>query len=171
MYYLKELQHSLKLNPAFFTSDLREHLKKRLLAEVEGSCTGRYGFIICILKITNIDKGLINLEGFAEYKLKYLGIVFKPFRGEVVEGTVSSVNKMGFFCDVGPLNVFISTHLIDASFEFDPNGNPPCFHDPSSNTKIMKGTPIRVKLVGIKTDATQVFAIGSIREDYLGVVF
>eukprot|EP00834_Sanchytrium_tribonematis_P008132 NODE_870_length_3391_cov_0.839915.p3 type:complete len:172 gc:universal NODE_870_length_3391_cov_0.839915:2371-2886(+) len=170
MYFLKELTHSLKLHPAFFTANLKEHLKKRLLAEIEGSCSGRFGYIVCVLKITNIDKGVINLEGYAEYHIKYLCIVFKPFKGEVVEGIVSSVNKMGFFCDVGPLNVFISTHLIDNTFEFDPNGNPPCFVDSRRETKIQKGTTMRIKLVGIKADATQIFAIGSIKEDYLGIV-
>ena len=170
MYYLKELNHSLKLHPAFFTANLKDHLKKRLLAEVEGSCSGRYGYIVCVLKIIKIDKGIINLDGHAEYQIKYQCIVSKPFKGEVVEGIVNSVNKMGFFCEVGPLNVFISTHLIDNSFAFDPNGNPPCFTDGSSDLKIQKGASIRLKLVGIKADASQIFAIGSIKEDYLGIV-
>eukprot|EP00835_Amoeboradix_gromovi_P005206 NODE_468_length_8097_cov_0.251813.p6 type:complete len:172 gc:universal NODE_468_length_8097_cov_0.251813:1625-2140(+) len=169
MYYLKELNHSLKLHPAFFTANLKDHLKKRLLAEVEGSCSGRYGYITCVLRIVKIAKGIINLEGQAEYQIKYLAVVFKPFKGEVVEGVVNSVNKMGFFCDVGPLNVFTSTHLIDNTFRFDPNGNPPCFTD-NSDSKIQKGTSIRLKLVGIKTDAAQIFAIGSIKEDYLGII-
>ena len=171
MYFLKELSHSLKLHPAFFTANLKDHLKSRLLAEVEGSCSGRYGYIVCVLKIIKIDKGIINLAGQAEYHMKYMAVVFKPFKGEVVEGIVSTVNKMGFFCEVGPLNVFISTHLVDNHFSFDPNGNPPCFADSTDpDLKIQKGASIRLKLVGIKADATQLFAIGSIKEDYLGIV-
>lgn len=169
MYYLKALHHSLKLHPAFFTAHLKEHLKKRLLAEVEGSCSGRFGYIVSVLKITNIDKGKINLSGQAEYHITYLAIVFKPFKGQVVEGIVNTTNKMGFFVDVGPLNVFISTHLIGDGFKFNPNSNPPAFED-AEDSRIQKGTQVRLKLVGIKADVLQIFAIGSIKEDYLGII-
>jgi DNA-directed RNA polymerase subunit E'/Rpb7 len=29
----------------------------------------------------------------------------------VVDAVVTNVNKMGFFADVGPLSVFVSTHV------------------------------------------------------------
>lgn len=38
-------------------------------------------------------------------------IVLKPFKGEVVDGIVGQVNKMGFFVEVGPLQAFVSSHV------------------------------------------------------------
>ena len=36
------------------------------------------------------------VEGQAEFAIKYKAIVYRPFRGEVVDGVVASVNKVGF---------------------------------------------------------------------------
>ncbi len=35
------------------------------------------------------------VDGGAEFKIKYSAIVYRPFRGEVVDGVVTSVNKVG----------------------------------------------------------------------------
>lgn len=58
-----------------------------------------------------IDMGrgkIIPNDGSAEFEVKYKAIVWRPFRGEVVDGIVSNVQALGIFVDVGPLNVFIS---------------------------------------------------------------
>lgn len=49
--------------------------------------------------------------GQARFKCSYTAIVMKPFKGEVVDGKVMNVNKMGFFANVGPLQVFVSSHV------------------------------------------------------------
>lgn len=49
--------------------------------------------------------------GQARFKCSYTAIVMKPFKGEVVDGKVATVNKMGFFAYVGPLQVFVSSHV------------------------------------------------------------
>lgn len=49
--------------------------------------------------------------GQARFKCQYTAIVMKPFKGEVVDGKVVNVNKMGFFAMVGPLQVFVSSHV------------------------------------------------------------
>jgi DNA-directed RNA polymerase II subunit RPB7 len=35
---------------------------------------------------------------------------------------------------------------------------------------IQKDVRVRLKLVGTRVDATEIFAIGTIKEDYLGVI-
>jgi len=52
--------------------------------------------------------------------------------------------------------------------KFDPNANPPCFA--SEDQVIEKGTKVRLKIVGTRVDATEIFAIGTIKEDHLGVI-
>ena len=34
-----------------------------------------------------------------------MAVVFRPFKGEVLDAIVTTVNKMGFFAEVGPLQV------------------------------------------------------------------
>ncbi|KAK4704997.1 DNA-directed RNA polymerase II subunit RPB7, partial [Phenoliferia sp. Uapishka_3] len=196
MFFAKDLTEVLTLHPSYFTPTLPAYLKYLLHQKVEGTCSGRLGFIIAVIGIEDKDMGRGKVvEGQAEFAIKYKAIVYRPFRGEVVDGVVASVNKMGIFAEVGPLTCFISTHvspvlllfhsttyysdaypsllaslfqLIPADFSFDPNANPPCFASTEDTLKIEKGTKIRLKIVGTRVDATEIFAIGTIKEDYLG---
>ncbi|KAM0750223.1 hypothetical protein T439DRAFT_339777 [Meredithblackwellia eburnea MCA 4105] len=169
MFFLKELTETLTLHPSYFTPTLPQYLQQLLHQKVEGTCSGRLGYIISVIDVTEGEgtRGKV-VEGQAEFKMRYKAIVYKPFKGEVVDGTVSGVNKMGIFATVGPLTCFISTHLIPAEYTFDPNANPPCFASPEDTLTIEKGTKIRLKIVGTRVDATEIFAIGTIKEDYLG---
>lgn len=68
---------------------------KRLHEEVEGTCSGRFGYIITVVQVGDIGKGVLQSNtGFAEFKLDYKAIVFKPFKNQVVDGIVTTVNKV-----------------------------------------------------------------------------
>jgi len=101
--------------------------------------------------------------------VKFKAIVFRPFKNEVVDAIVSQVTKMGFFAEVGPLQVFISKHLIPADMSFDAAANPPCFVSDDGSVKIEKDCEVRLKVVGTRVDANEIFSIGSIKEDFLGL--
>lgn len=56
-----------------------------------------------------------------------------------------------------------TTQLIPADIKFDPAANPPRFAtntDETDEIVIEKGTKVRVKVVGTRVDATEIFAIG-----------
>ncbi|ORZ02487.1 DNA-directed RNA polymerase II subunit [Syncephalastrum racemosum] len=169
MFFLKDLVHTITLHPSFFGPNMHTQIKEKLYQDVEGTCSGRYGYIITVLSLSNISKGkVLPGSGLAEFKVNYQAIVFKPYKGEVLDAIVTTVNKMGFFADVGPLQVFVSSHLIPNDMHYDPNGNPPCYS--SDDQVIHKDMQVRIKLVGTRIDATEIFAIGTIKEDYLGVI-
>ena len=55
----------------------------------------RYGFVIAVTTIDNIGAGLIQpSRGFVMYNVKYKAIVFRPFKGEVLDAVVTQVNKV-----------------------------------------------------------------------------
>ena len=55
----------------------------------------RYGFVIAVTTIDNIGAGVIQTgRGFVLYPVKYKAIVFRPFKGEVVDADVTQVNKV-----------------------------------------------------------------------------
>lgn len=94
---------------------------------------------------------------------------------------------MGVFADVGPLPVFVSNHvshisrisqacmqltfdivqLIPSEIKWDPNATPPQYTD-NGDQVIEKGTHLRIKLIGTRSDVGSMFAIGSVKEDFLG---
>ncbi|KAJ1655669.1 DNA-directed RNA polymerase II subunit [Dispira simplex] len=169
MFFLKKLRHSITLHPRYFGRDIQEFVKSKLYQDVEGTCTGRHGYIITVVQVESISRGkLIPGLGSAEFEIVYQAIVFKPFKYEVLDGVVNNVSKMGVFAEVGPLSVFISTYGIPTDMKFDPNGNPPCFQ--SDDQTIEKGTLIRLKIIGLKMEPNEIKAIGTIKEDYLGMI-
>lgn len=74
-----------------------------------------------------------------------------------MDSIVKSVNKMGFFADVGPLSVFVSSHLIPSDMSFNPSANPPAYV--SDEQSIQKGSRVRLKIVGVRADVGNMFAM------------
>ncbi|VDK50361.1 unnamed protein product [Anisakis simplex] len=170
MFYHIPLDHEICLHPKYFGPDLLETVKRKLFNEVEGTCTGKYGFVIAVTTIDNIGSGLIQPgRGFVVYPVKYRAIVFRPFKGQVVDAVVSQVNKVGIFCDIGPMSCFVSRHCIPPDMEFEPNANPPCYKTQDESVVIKQDDEIRVKLIGTRVDAADIFAIGTLMDDYLGL--
>lgn len=66
---------------------------------------------MAITGIESVGKGLIrDGTGFVTFPVKYQCVVFRPFKGEILEAVVTMVNKVGFllfYFDYIPF-VFIS---------------------------------------------------------------
>lgn len=86
----------------------------------------------------------------------------------MVLGQVASVNKMGLFAEVGPLQVFVSSHLIPSEYGYDGLAVPPAYLAGGGVKRIAAGDTLRLKIVGTRVDAAEIVAIGSIKEEYLG---
>ncbi|KOS14608.1 rna polymerase ii subunit [Malassezia pachydermatis] len=152
MFFLKNLDHRTELHPSFFGPSMIEFLNRKLRDDVEGTCSGKYGYIIKVVSILDVGQGkVLPGSGLAEFRSKYQAIVLKP---------------MGFFAEVGPLSIFVSSHLLPIDYKFQPDANPPEFTSPTDN--LVKGRRVRVRIVGTRVDANEIFAIGTMKEDYLG---
>ncbi|KAK3062925.1 hypothetical protein LTS18_003085 [Coniosporium uncinatum] len=106
----------------------------------------------------------------AEYTIHFKAVVWKPYKGEIVDGQVASVVDSGFFVDVGPLSVFVAKAMIPSDIKYDGNATPPQWTD-NGDQVIEKGTHIRVKIKGIRGEIGAMYAIATIKEDYLGYEF
>ena len=75
MFYHIQLDHEVLLHPRYFGPQLMETVKQKLFAEVEGTCTGKYGFVIAVTTIDNIMPGIIQPgQGFVVYPVKYKAV-------------------------------------------------------------------------------------------------
>eukprot|EP01089_Gocevia_fonbrunei_P020815 TRINITY_DN7835_c0_g1_i1.p1 TRINITY_DN7835_c0_g1~~TRINITY_DN7835_c0_g1_i1.p1 ORF type:complete len:171 (-),score=25.13 TRINITY_DN7835_c0_g1_i1:32-544(-) len=167
MFFHITLERAVQLHPRAFGPNLRHTLIQKLHSEVEGTCSGRYGFIIMVTSIEKVGLGKIT-EGTAmvTFPVTYKAIVFRPFRNEVLDAVVTNVNKMGFMAEAGPLQIFVSKHLIPADMTFDAEES--CYSSSDGSDQISKDDEVRLKIVGSRVDATEIFAVGSIKDDYLG---
>jgi DNA-directed RNA polymerase subunit E'/Rpb7 len=73
-------------------------------------------YIIAITNLLNMSdlrsgSKVIHGTGEAEFTLHYQALVMKPIKGEVVDCSVEKVGKLGFFCLLGPMQIFVSTHV------------------------------------------------------------
>lgn len=57
--------------------------------------------------------------------------------------------------------------MIPAQVRYDPNATPPQFTD-NEDYRVEPGTHIRVKIMGTRSEVGEMWAIGTINEDYLG---
>lgn len=56
-----------------------------------------YRYIVSVIGINSIGEGkVLPSTGQARFKTSYTAVVFKPFKGEVMDGRVTNVNKVSF---------------------------------------------------------------------------
>ncbi|KEZ44466.1 hypothetical protein SAPIO_CDS3475 [Scedosporium apiospermum] len=167
MFFLYNMERRVTLHPSYFGRNMKELVTTKLVQDVEGTCAGDY-YIIVIMDAFDISEGrVLPGTGLAEFTVGYRAVVWRPFKGETVDAVVVSVNHQGFFANAGPLKLFVSAHLIPNEIKWDPNATPPQFTN-NEDMVIEKGTQVRVKIIGIRSEVGEMWAIGSIKEDYLG---
>lgn len=66
---------------------------------------------------------------------------------------------MGFFAEAGPLQVFVSNHLIPEAFEFS-SVHEPAYITTDGEQKIAAGADVRLRIVGTRTDASEIVSRG-----------
>jgi DNA-directed RNA polymerase II subunit RPB7 len=169
MFYTLDLSKELEIPPRFLGPKLKEEIYERLRQDVEGYCTGKHGFVLAVTSVYSIGQGMIREGvGNARFNVQYRCISFMPHKGEVLDATVKSVNKMGFFAEAGPLQLFVSNHLIPEEFEFDTSHEPAYLN--GEGEKIVPGSEVRVRIVGTRVDANEIFAVATMSDDYLGLM-
>ncbi|PVI08068.1 DNA-directed RNA polymerase II 19 kDa polypeptide [Periconia macrospinosa] len=167
MFFIKELEKTIQLHPSYFGPLIRSHIHRELLLKEEGSSTGKFT-IVCILDSFEISDGqVIAGSGAAEYTVHYKAIVWRPYKGEVMDGIVTSVIRAGFFVECGSLQAFVGRAMIPTDIKFDANATPAQWTD-NGDQIIEKGTHIRIKIKGLRSEVDKMFAIGTMKEDYLG---
>ena len=102
-------------------------------------------------------------------QVRYACLVFRPARGEVLDCVVASVSKVGFFADAGPMQVFVSSHLLPDDYSYDAAGEA-AFVAGDAGARVCAGCEVRLRVVGVRMDANEVFCVASMKDDYLGVI-
>jgi DNA-directed RNA polymerase II subunit RPB7 len=63
---------------------MHELVTKKLLKDVEGTCTGQY-YIISVMDAFDIGEGrIIPGSGLAEFTVRFRAVVWRPFKNETV---------------------------------------------------------------------------------------
>lgn len=167
MFFMVSLDARIRVEAAYFGAQLNDVILQRLESSLVGQCTERYGFVLHILSHEIVGRGKLDEEkGCAVFVVRYKAIVFRLFRGEVVDGVVSDINAVGIIVKVGPIHVFVSSKMIPG---LDFNATEHCYVSSDGTARIVRDDDVRLRILNTKRHGTTITAIGSMREDYLGV--
>lgn len=171
MFYHLTLSRPIDVHPRFFGPQLRSVIDDTVKTKVEGVCLGQIGFCVCVTALRDAGLGLIRPDGtgLATFQVKYDAIVFRPFRGEVLDVTIQKVMISGFVAEAGPVEVFVSAHSFPESYTFttDRGG---AFESVLEQTQFAAGTDVRVRIVSVRVEANEIKCVGTFKGDELGIV-
>lgn len=161
------------MDPCDLGPNLRERIKARLRAQAEGVALGRIGFCVYVVAIKDEDISMGRLEdstGQVMYRVSFTGVVLRPFRNEVTDATVVSVNNHGFFASAGPLHIFVSRHMLPDDCKGGYDHERSAWVSDDKEVEIFAGCGIRLRLLSIKFDQNALTAVGTLKDDFLGVI-
>ena len=159
MFYLINLTKELSLAPQNLGTDIKG-LISRKIRELEGSVIGEHGYIVTIVEFNQQGKGIVeNESGNVNFKVNYKAIVYKPFKDEILDAIPVYINEHGFFCRVGPLQIFVSQHMLE-NFEFD--ANEMIWEPTAKGETIELEKPIKLKILATQVNPNEITALGSL---------
>jgi DNA-directed RNA polymerase II subunit RPB7 len=170
MFFQLTLSTELTLVPQFFGKNIERLLHDRLRETHEGRFMGENGFVIAILSISPTWKNtgvLDDTTGAAHYRVEYTALVYRPFKGVVVDAIVTNVSEHGFFCSMGCAKAFVSRKGLPSYFGAF-NMERSSFISDDKTLEIKKNTAVRLRLLETKIELTEIDSIGTIKEDFLG---
>lgn len=168
MFYHTELFYKFTVHRNCLGDDFVDLVQNRLTLEVEGTCIYEHGYVIAVTSIGNVADAnfQILLDDYISYSIRFTAIVFRPFKNEVLDGLVEQINKLGLFVSVGPLRCFISRKSMPESLDYDGLK----YTNTDKTYVIDVSTPLRFRVLGHRVDPMEIFAIGTLMEDYLGPI-
>lgn len=156
MFFLGELSQAIHLPPSEFTSDFNRTVLQKLYKMVESTCTTNNGFIIAVTQIIEIGGGRIAHTGHAIFNVKFTALLLNPIKDEILDAFVINVNELGIFCEAGPLSIFVSNYHIPVSKQ--------------GHKTIRRDMHVRLRIIGFNISSKKMYAIGSINEEFLGII-
>eukprot|EP00934_Nitzschia_sp_Nitz4_P002028 Nitzschia sp. Nitz4//scaffold422_size12231//6892//7437//NITZ4_008997-RA/size12231-processed-gene-0.10-mRNA-1//1//CDS//3329551578//2028//frame0 len=173
MFYVKTLEHEIVLEPQFFGPKLKATIVRNLKEEVEGLALANYGFVVNVIEVPEdqIKSGIIEYDtANVVFTVKYTALLLRPFLNEVLDAVVSQCNPLGFFCFCGPLRIFVSKHSMPEDMLNGFDGDKDAWISDDQEVVISSGCGVRLRIKGRTVEQGNITAIGTIKDNYLGLV-
>ena len=173
MFYVKSLEHEIVLQPLYYGPKLKSTLVRLLKEEVEGLALANYGYVVQVIDVPQdqIEFGVLAYDtADMVCSVKYVALLLRPFINEVLDATVSQCNPLGFFAFVGPLRIFVSKHSMPEDMTNNFDGERDAWVSDDKEVVITAGCGVRLKIKGRTVEQGNITAIGTIKDNYLGLI-
>lgn len=171
MYFLAEFEDQIQVKPEHCGPAFASFVTDTLRQKVEGTVSEERGHILKVIAET--WRGGAKCQdgtGLLLVPIWYHALTFKAMKDDVLDCEVFEVNKLGFFGECGPMRIFVSKSSMHDSYEFHEaqGGATPSYVSTEIGETIQPGTALRIRLLGVRYESSQMFAIGTINDDWLG---
>lgn len=106
MFVLASISDTVQIAPCSFGRPIDEVLREQIDAKYAGRVVIDVGLCLCVVSVQRSEGLIFPLDGSATYHATFQQLVFRPFMGEIIVGTIISSNADGlvasldFFEDV-----------------------------------------------------------------------
>jgi DNA-directed RNA polymerase subunit E' len=169
MFKLYTIEGKIEIPPFLFDQEKEVSARIILAEDYEGIITRDYGFIIAIVDVLKVGKGIIipgNANTFHEVEFTILS--FKPAISEVVEGTVVEIVDFGSFVRLGPLDGLVHvSQICDDYISYEQVGNR--FIGKETGKILEVNDQVRAKIIAVSLGTGRSGKLGlTMRQKYLG---
>ena len=148
MFYLLEVEDHVRVEPKLFGLPTQEAVEKQLYETYVDKINKELGFVIGVVSVDFVDKGIIIPgDGAAFYRSTFKILVWKPELHELVQGTVSEITNFGAFLQVGPAQGMI--HISQTMEDYVSLNKTGTLSGKSSKRNLGKGADCIARIVAI----------------------
>lgn len=152
MFYILDVEDHVRVEPKHFGLPTHEAIEKQLNEDYVDHVKKDFGFIISVLSVDDVEKGvIIPGDGSAFYKTRFKILVWKPELQELIYGTLSEITNFGAFMQVGPAKGMI--HISQTMEDFVSLSKTGTLSGKSSKKSLAKGDECIARIVAISFKA------------------
>ena len=169
MFKLYTIEGKIEIPPFLFDQEKTVSARIILSEDYEGIITRDYGFIISVVDVLNVGKGIIipgNANTFHEVEFTIL--TFKPTISEIVEGTVVEIVDFGSFVRLGPLDGLVHvSQICDDYISYEQVGNR--FIGKETGKILEVNDQVRARIIAVSLGTGRSGKLGlTMRQKFLG---
>ena len=125
MFKLYTLVSTIEIPPFLFDQEKTVSARIILSEDYEGIITREFGFIIAIVDVLSVGKGMV-IPGAPNtfHEVEFTILAFKPSLQEVIEGDIVEIVDFGAFIRLGPLDGLVHvSQICDDYISYEQVGN------------------------------------------------
>jgi len=174
-YTITDLNAVVSVAPKQLNPDLNDTVKTLLQKKVEGTIGtsfnrlhGMCEYIYSVLSSDKVPNGVVTYSGNVSFDIRYVAHVYTVAGGDVIDTNVLSVTSHGVLCVSGPVEIFVSAKNMPTYYAYHSTVNIKEWISPDKIMKIRAGMRLRIRVIDIKWNNDEIFAVGTLLGDSLG---
>ena len=153
MYSVVTVRDIVRIPPKEFGDPTTKAALMHLRKSSENVLDREIGLMIAVIDIDDIGQGrLMPGDGATYHSVQYRVLVFKPIRGELIEGNVVELMDFGAFIRMGPLDGLCHvSQICDDFITQDPKGN--TLLGKETGRTLTEGDQVRARITSISFES------------------